>query len=274
MLPFPHKSLWMHLSVYPVKVIDHKCRWNDENCKETIVNWWCSPKGEKQTNKQQNKDIFWIYYMEILCWKVTLICTCADLLLMLFNLVNEHTGQKNKWKDKLLPASSILPLRKLVTFKELSSALILTKEENLGEVEVSGKIAMEISRAPISLSLIFLRQRFPCVSTTIFIFFFLTKWKAIMHGHIHIRKIETTSFCHDLCVQSWKFCLHCFFISFMPTLSKTQELHTTAYSTAFSQYHSGAHGLSVLFLILIQMCLLSTRLLQKGFSLSKALSVC
>lgn len=95
-----------------------------------------------------------------------------------------------------------------------------------------------------------------------------------MHGHTHIRKIETSSICHDLCVQSCKFCLYCFFISFMSALSKIQELYSTVYSTAF-QYHSGAQGLSdLMFLILIQMFLQSTQFLQKGFSFSKALSVC
>lgn len=70
--------------------------------------------------------------------------------------------QKNKLEDKLLSATSILLLKKkLVTFKEPSSAFILTKEDNLGNVEVSGKIAIEISKGAISLSLTVLRQRFP-----------------------------------------------------------------------------------------------------------------
>lgn len=70
--------------------------------------------------------------------------------------------QNNKLKDKLLSATSILLLKKkLVTFKEPSSAFILTKEDNLGNVEVSGKIAIEISKGAISLSLTVLRQRLP-----------------------------------------------------------------------------------------------------------------
>lgn len=81
---------------------------------------------------------------------------CADLFLMQFNLVNEHAGQKNKWKDKILSASSILLLKKknkkkLVTFREPSSVFILIKEENPCNVEVNGKTATEISRAAISL---------------------------------------------------------------------------------------------------------------------------
>lgn len=62
----------------------------------------------------------------------------------------------------------------------LLASFIITKEENTHTVEVSGKTAQEISKAAISTSLIFIRQRFSSARTT--------KWEFIVHSHIHIRK--------------------------------------------------------------------------------------
>lgn len=54
---------------------------------------------------------------------------CADLFLMQFNLVNEHAGQKNKWKDKLLSASSILLLKKKT--KKKNTCIFIGAEQEL-----------------------------------------------------------------------------------------------------------------------------------------------
>lgn len=56
MLPFPHKSLWMHLSVAPMKITEYKHKWNAENCKETIINFWRNPYGKMKTKTKKTRE--------------------------------------------------------------------------------------------------------------------------------------------------------------------------------------------------------------------------